>query len=107
MHDIYSVSYTHLDVYKRQLIGFMNMANTIIMNITTKKQEYGVLQAVGINPITNTHLDDGGAGGNYSGTGRLSSAAPKQVIVNIESLLSVNIYRLASIDSVIKASVFG
>ena len=29
------------------LIGFMNMANTIIMNITTKKQEYGVLQAVG------------------------------------------------------------
>lgn len=41
------------------------------------------------NPITNTHLDDGGAGGNYSGTGRLSSAAPKQVIVNIESLLSV------------------
>lgn len=45
------------------------------------------------NPITNNHLlsgvDDGGAGGNYSGTGRLSSAAPKQVIVNIESLLSV------------------
>ena len=29
-------------------IGFMNMANTIIMNITTKKQEYGVLQAVGM-----------------------------------------------------------
>ena len=29
-------------------------------------------------------------GGNYSGTGRLSSAAPKQVIVNIESLLSVS-----------------
>ena len=25
------------------LIGFMNMANTMIMNITTKKQEYGVL----------------------------------------------------------------
>lgn len=46
------------------------------------------------NPITNRHLDDGpddgGAGGNYSGTGRLSSAAPKQVIVNIESLLSVS-----------------
>lgn len=41
------------------------------------------------NPITNMHLDDGGAGGNYSGTGKLSSAAPKQVIVNIESLLSV------------------
>ena len=41
------------------------------------------------NPITNSHLDDGGAGGNYSGTGKLSSAAPKQVIVNIDSLLSV------------------
>ena len=41
------------------------------------------------NPITNNGPDDGGAGGNYSGTGRLSSAAPKQVIVNIDSLLSV------------------
>ena len=29
------------------------------------------------------------AGGNYSGTGKLSSAAPKQVIVNISNLLSV------------------
>ncbi len=36
------------------LIGFMNMANTIIMNITTKKQEYGVLQAVG---MTNKQLN--------------------------------------------------
>ena len=33
--------------------------------------------------------DDGGAGGNYSGTGRLSSAAPKQVIINITNLMSV------------------
>ncbi|MDR1718046.1 MAG: phage tail tape measure protein [Prevotella sp.] len=33
--------------------------------------------------------DDGMAGGNYSGTGKLSSAAPKQVIVNITNLLSV------------------
>lgn len=33
--------------------------------------------------------DDGGAGGNYSGTGKLSSATPKQVIVNIGSLLEV------------------
>ena len=36
------------------LIGFMNMANTIIMNITTKKQEYGILQAVG---MTNKQLN--------------------------------------------------
>ena len=33
--------------------------------------------------------DDGGAGGDYSGTGKLSSAAPKQVIVNIGNLLEV------------------
>ena len=33
--------------------------------------------------------DDGAAGGNYSGTGKLSSVAPKQVIVNITNLLSV------------------
>ena len=36
------------------LIGFMNMANTMIMNIMTKKQEYGVLQAVG---MTNKQLN--------------------------------------------------
>lgn len=41
------------------------------------------------NNIT-SGADDGGAGGNYSGTGKLSSAAPKQVVVNISSLLSVN-----------------
>lgn len=41
------------------------------------------------NRITNTGDDDGGAGGNYSGTGRLSSTAPKQVIVNIANLMSV------------------
>lgn len=35
-------------------IGFMNMANTMIMNITTKKKEYGVLQAVG---MTNKQLN--------------------------------------------------
>lgn len=40
------------------------------------------------NRITNG-LDDGGAGGNYSGTGKLSSAAPKQVVVNISSLMSI------------------
>lgn len=41
------------------------------------------------NRITNIGDDDGGVGGNYSGTGRLSSAAPKQVIVNITNLMSV------------------
>lgn len=49
------------------------------------------------NPITNDHLsgyDDGGAGGNYSGTGKLSSATPKQVIVNISNLLSIETIKL-------------
>lgn len=45
--------------------------------------------------ITVTGLeDDGGAGGNYSGTGKLSSAAPKQVIVNITNLLSIQTVEL-------------
>ena len=38
--------------------------------------------------------DDGLAGGNYSGTGKLSSAAPKQVIVNITNLLSVEAIKI-------------
>lgn len=41
------------------------------------------------NGISITGVDDAGAGGNYSGTGRLCSAAPKQVIVSIENLMSV------------------
>lgn len=41
------------------------------------------------NGITIGGGDDGGAGGNYSGTGKLSSAAPKQVIVNISNLLEI------------------
>ena len=36
------------------LIGFMNLSNTIIINVTTKKQEYGVLQALG---MTNRQLN--------------------------------------------------
>lgn len=36
------------------LIGFMNLANTMIINIITKRQEYGVLQAVG---MTNKQLN--------------------------------------------------
>lgn len=36
------------------LIGFMNLANTMVMDIITKKKEYGVLQAVG---MTNRQLN--------------------------------------------------
>jgi hypothetical protein len=43
---------------------------------------------------TGTGSDDGGAGGNYSGSGKLSSAAPKQVIVNITNLLSIETVEL-------------
>lgn len=43
------------------------------------------------NGITsNKGPDDNASGGNYSGTGKLSSAAPKQVIVNISNLLSID-----------------
>ena len=44
--------------------------------------------------ITVTGLDDGGSGGNYSGTGKLSSAAPKQVNVTITNLLSIETVEL-------------
>lgn len=36
------------------LIGFMNLANTMITNVITRKQEFGVLQAVG---MTNQQLN--------------------------------------------------
>jgi len=46
------------------------------------------------NPITNWGEDDGKAGGNYSGTGKLSSTVPKQVIVTISNLLSIQTVEL-------------
>lgn len=49
---IQMVSYVLLGVLGT--IGFMNMANTIIMNIITRKQELGVLQAIG---MTNRQLN--------------------------------------------------
>lgn len=36
------------------LIGFMNMANTMIISIITRKQEFGILQAIG---MTNAQLN--------------------------------------------------
>jgi hypothetical protein len=44
--------------------------------------------------VTGSGDDDGGSGGNYSGSGKLSSAAPKQVIVNITNLLSIETVEL-------------
>ena len=41
------------------LIGFMNLENTMIINITAKKQEYGVLQAVGMtNKLSLIHISE-------------------------------------------------
>lgn len=51
-------------------------------------------QPFNANGITYNDPDDGMAGGNYSGTGKLSSAAPKQVVVNITNLLSVEAINL-------------
>jgi len=54
--------------------------------------EYNDSKPWDANGITNSRdsdPDDGKSGGNYSGTGKLSSAAPKQVIVNITNLMSV------------------
>lgn len=51
---------------------------------------YSDAEPYNANRITTNGADDGLAGGNYSGTGKLSSAAPKQVIVSISNLLSVN-----------------
>ncbi|MBF0648630.1 phage tail tape measure protein [Dysgonomonas sp. GY75] len=46
-------------------------------------------EANGITRSRDGGPDDGRSGGNYSGTGKLSSATPKQVIVNITNLMSV------------------
>lgn len=61
-------------------------------SLYSNEPNYNDKEPFNANGITNSHLsddDDGHAGGNYSGTGKLSSAAPKQVIVNITNLLSV------------------
>lgn len=63
-------------------------------HLYSNEPNYNDKEPFNANGITNSHLindsDDGQAGGNYSGTGKLSSAAPKQVIVNITNLLSVD-----------------
>lgn len=54
----YSTSLMKLGVYSFLaiigLIGFMNMANTMITSIVTRRQEFGVLQAIG---MTNKQLN--------------------------------------------------
>lgn len=57
------------------------------------RRETDPWNAPGIS-VTGTGADDGGSGGNYSGTGKLSSASPRQVIVNISNLLSIQTIEL-------------
>lgn len=59
--------------------------------LSSNEPDYNDKQPFNANGITFNPEgeDDGGAGGNDSGTGKLSSAAPKQVIVNITNLLRV------------------
>lgn len=64
--------------------------------LTSNEPDYADPRPFDANGITynSGDPDDGMAGGNYSGTGKLSSAAPKQVIVNITNLLSVETIKL-------------
>ena len=64
--------------------------------LTSNEPDYADKRPFDANDITynSGEPDDAMAGGNYSGTGKLSSAAPKQVIVNITNLLSVETIKL-------------
>ena len=42
-----SACYTFLIILS--IIGFMNMANTMITNIITRKREFGIMQAIGMS----------------------------------------------------------
>ena len=78
----------------RQRLGSAEAAENIMLkagvprDLFTNEPDSNNVEPYNSNGITST-LDDGGVGGNYSGTGKLSSAAPKQVIVNITNLLSI------------------
>lgn len=74
--------------------GSEQMAENIIKKAGFDTSLYSNEPSYNDNPldalrVTTDGADDGMAGGNYSGTGKLSSAAPKQVIVQITNLLSV------------------
>ena len=74
--------------------GSEQMAENIIKKAGFDTSLYSNEPGYNDNPldalrVTTDGADDGLAGGNYSGTGKLSSAAPKQVIVQITNLLSV------------------
>ena len=74
--------------------GSEQMAENIIKKAGFDTSLYSNEPGYNDNPldalrVTTDGADDGMVGGNYSGTGKLSSAAPKQIIVQITNLLSV------------------
>lgn len=89
----------HVANLRGKLGGSSEAAETIMKkagispHLYSNEPGHNDLQPYNANRITNLDDDSSGddrsAGGNYSGTGKLSSTAPKQVIVNISSLLSV------------------
>ena len=60
-----AVSYTHLDVYKRQLLVLIAIVSTLSPNFFTINNLFNILQqtsvnaimAVGMTPVSYTHLD--------------------------------------------------
>lgn len=85
-----------LSTIRSDMGGSAEMAENIVRkagfttSLYSNEPDFKDTDPFNANRITNDpDDDDGGAGGNYSGTGKLSSAAPKQVIVNITNLLSV------------------
>lgn len=86
----------HVANIRTKLGGSAEAAETIMKkagispNLYSNEPSHNDDEPYNASRITNLDEgDDGKAGGNYSGTGKLSSAAPKQVIVNISNLLSV------------------
>ena len=51
------VSYTHLDVYKRQIYSHVNYSVTKIMNFIEKNILYYLTRAIASGPVSYTHLD--------------------------------------------------
>lgn len=86
---------TTMGVIRDKMGGSAEMAENIVKaagfspHLYSNEPDFDDMQPFNASGITYSGADDGMAGGNYSGSGKLSSAAPKQVIVNISSLMSI------------------
>lgn len=79
-------------------ISFMNMANTMITNIITRKQEFGVLQAVG---MTNRQLDH-----SLWIEGMVFSAGTAAVSLVAGTPLGYALFRYCKVNSFVGLSVY-